>query len=55
VKTPAPEQEPLPRTVDIAGRLVIDGREEEALMVVGRMLDVLEERAKAGRRLRWRS
>jgi hypothetical protein len=55
VKKPAPEQEPLPRTLEIAERLLTDGRKEAALIVVGSVLDVLEERAKEARRLRWRS
>ena len=51
-KKPAPD--PLRRTLDIAERLLAEGREEQALVLVGRVLDVLDERAKEARRQGWR-
>jgi hypothetical protein len=54
VRKPAPEQDPRRRTLDIAERLLVEEGKKEGLILMGRVLDVLDEQAKEARRLRWR-
>jgi hypothetical protein len=40
--------------VTVDRRLLVEGRKKEGLILVGHVLDVLDEQAKEARRLRWR-